>query len=310
MASNVGRRNGRHIWNDPNTLRAALQQAGSQPGHHRGMWIDTHCHLDAPEFNADRGCVLERARAAGVLGLVMPAVAVAHFETVRALAHASGAAYALGIHPLWTAQAAEGDLERLAQHLHDWRDDPHLVAVGEIGLDHFVPDLDHDLQRRYYRAQLKLARDAGLPVILHVRRSADALLQGLRQIEVPGGIAHAFNGSAVQAGQFVARGFALGFGGTLSFERSLQIRALAQQLPATALVLETDAPDIPPHWLYRTAGERAAGQPQGRNEPAELPRIAAVLAGLRGWSLEDTALQTTANAHAALPGLARMATRV
>ena len=270
------------------------------------MWIDTHCHLDAPEFDADRGRVLERARAAGVLGLVMPAVAVAHFETVRALAHASGAAYALGIHPLWTAQAAEGDLERLAQHLHDWRDDPRLVAVGEIGLDHFVPDLDHDLQRRYYRAQLKLARDAGLPVILHVRRSADALLQGLRQIEVVGGIAHAFNGSAVQAGQFVARGFALGFGGTLSFERSLQIRALAQQLPATALVLETDAPDIPPHWLYRTAEERAAGQPQGRNEPAELPRIAAVLAGLRGWSLEETALHTSANARAALPGLAQV----
>ena len=270
------------------------------------MWIDTHCHLDAPEFDADRGRVLERARAAGVLGLVMPAVAVAHFETVRALAHASGAAYALGIHPLWTAQAAEGDLERLAQHLHDWRDDPRLVAVGEIGLDHFVPDLDQDLQRRYYRAQLKLARDAGLPVILHVRRSADALLQGLRQIEVVGGIAHAFNGSAVQAGQFVARGFALGFGGTLSFERSLQIRALAQQLPATALVLETDAPDIPPHWLYRTAEERAAGQPQGRNEPAELPRIAAVLAGLRGWSLEETALHTSANARTALPGLARV----
>lgn len=269
------------------------------------MWIDTHCHLDAPEFDADRAAVLQRARAAGVLGLVLPAVAVAHFEAVRALAHASGAAYALGIHPLWIAQAADGDLERLAQHLHDWRDDPQLVGVGEIGLDHFVPGLDHALQRHYYRAQLKLARDAGLPVILHVRRSADALLQGLRQIEVPGGIAHAFNGSAVQAGQFVERGFALGFGGTLTFERSLQIRALAQQLPATALVLETDAPDIPPHWLYRTAEERADGQPQGRNEPAELPRIAAVLAGLRGWSLEETALHTSANARVALPGLAR-----
>ena len=270
------------------------------------MWIDTHCHLDAPEFDADRAAVLHRARAAGVCGLVLPAVAVAHFEAVRALAHASGAAYALGIHPLWTAQAAEGDLERLARHLHDWRDDPQLVAVGEIGLDHFMPNADHELQRRYYRAQLKLARDAGLPVILHVRRSADALLQGLRQIEVPGGIAHAFNGSMVQAGRFTALGFALGFGGTLTFERSLQIRALARQLPATALVLETDAPDIPPHWLYRTAAERAAGQPQGRNEPAEVPRIAAVLAGLRGWSLEETAVHTSANARAALPGLARI----
>lgn len=270
------------------------------------MWTDTHCHLDAPEFDADRAAVLARARAAGVAGLVLPAVAVAHFATVRALAHAAGAAYALGIHPLWIAQAAEGDLDRLAQHLHDWRDDPRLVAVGEIGLDHFVPGLDLALQRHYYRAQLKLARDAELPVILHVRRSADALLQGLRQIEVPGGIAHAFNGSPVQAQQFVERGFALGFGGTLSFERSLQIRALAQQLPAEALVLETDAPDIPPQWLYRSAAARAAGEPQGRNEPAELPRIGAVLAGLRGWSLAETAQRTTANAHAALPGLARL----
>jgi TatD DNase family protein len=272
------------------------------------MWTDTHCHLDAPEFDADRAAVLARARAAGVAGLVLPAVAVAHFATVRALAHASGAAYALGIHPLWIGQAAEGDLERLAQHLQDWRDDPQLVAVGEIGLDHFVPGLDLALQRHYYRAQLKLARDAGLPVILHVRRSADALLQGLRQIEVPGGIAHAFNGSQVQARQFVERGFALGFGGTLSFERALQIRALARQLPAEAVVLETDAPDIPPQWLYRSAQARAAGQPQGRNEPAELPRIGAVLAGLRGWSLADTAQRTTANAHAVLPRLARLAT--
>ena len=271
------------------------------------MWIDTHCHLDAPEFDADRGAVLQRAGEAGVRGLVLPAVAVAHFEALRTLAHASGAAYALGIHPLWVDQAGEGDLERLAQHLHDWRDDPHLVAVGEIGLDHFVPGLDRDRQRHFYRAQLKLARNAGLPVILHVRRSADALLQGLRQIEVAGGIAHAFNGSAVQAGQFVERGFALGFGGTLTFERSLQIRALAQQLPATALVLETDAPDIPPQWLYRSAEQRAAGQPQGRNEPAALPRIGAVLAGLRGWRLDETARHTRTNAHAALPGLARLA---
>ena len=270
------------------------------------MWTDTHCHLDAPEFAPDRAAVLQRARAAGVTGLVLPAVAVAHFDTVRALAHEAGAAYALGIHPLWVDQAADGDLELLAEQLQAHRDDPRLVAVGEIGLDHFVPGLDLERQRHFYRAQLKLARDAGLPVILHVRRSADALLQGLRQIAVPGGIAHAFNGSAVQAGHFVAQGFTLGFGGALSFERSLQIRALAQQLPATALVLETDAPDIPPHWLYRTAEERAQGLPQGRNEPAELPRIGAVLAALRGWSLAQTAQQTTANAQAALPRLASL----
>ncbi len=270
------------------------------------MWTDTHCHLDAAEFDADRSAVVGRARAAGVTQLVLPAVAVANFDTVRKLANEIGCAYALGIHPLVTDRAEDADLERLQQALQDHRDDPRLVAVGEIGLDNFVPGLDRERQPRFYTAQLKLARDAGLPVILHVRRSADQLLQGLRRIAVPGGIAHAFNGSAVQAQHFVARGFKLGFGGTLTFERALQIRALARTLPAAALVLETDAPDIPPHWLYRTAAERAAGA-SSRNEPGELPRIAAVLAGLRGWTLEHTALTTSANARVALPRLAWLA---
>jgi TatD DNase family protein len=270
--------------------------------HHRGMWTDTHCHLDAPEFDADRPAVVRRARAAGVSRLVLPAVAVEHFDTIRELAHAHDAAYALGIHPLYVDRAAEEDLARLQQALERHRDDPRLVAVGEIGLDHFVPGLDRARQERFYLAQLKLAREAGLPVILHVRRSADALLKGLRRIEVAGGIAHAFNGSAVQAGHFVERGFRLGFGGAMTFERALQIRALARELPETALVLETDAPDIPPHWLYRTAAERAAG-PASRNEPAELPRIGAVLGQLRGWTVEHTAAVTAANAVAALPRL-------
>jgi TatD DNase family protein len=267
------------------------------------MWTDTHCHLDAPEFDPDRDVVVRRARAAGVAACVLPAVEVANFEAVRSLAHAHGFAYALGIHPLFVGRAQDDDLDCLQQTLKQQRNDPRLVAVGEIGLDHFVPGLDRERQARFYMAQLKLARDAGLPVILHVRRSADSLLQGLRRIAVAGGIAHAFNGSAVQAQHFVERGFKLGFGGALTFDRALQIRALATTLHQTALVLETDAPDIPPHWLYRSAAERAAGA-TSRNEPGELPRIAAVLAGLRGWSLQRTAEITSANARAALPGLA------
>lgn len=271
------------------------------------MWIDTHCHLDAPEFDADRDAVVQRARDAGVRLCVLPAVAADHFEGVRALAHAHGYAYALGIHPLWVTQAAEDDLDRLQQALWQWRDDPHLVAVGEIGLDHFVPGLDRQRQERFYRAQLKLAKAAGLPVILHVRRSADALLAGLRRIEVPGGIAHAFNGSEVQAQGFVERGFCLGFGGAMTHERSLQIRRLASTLPETALVLETDAPDIPPQWLYRTAQQRLDhAQGQARNEPAELPRMGQVLAGLRGWRLEATAEHTSQHALRVLPRLAAL----
>jgi TatD DNase family protein len=271
------------------------------------FWIDSHCHLDAPEFDADRADVVRRARAAGVALQVLPAVAADHFDGVVALAHAHGLAYALGIHPLWTDRAAEGDLDRLADALRRHRDDPRLVAVGEIGLDHFVPGLDRARQEHFYRAQLKLARDAGLPVILHVRRSADALLAGLNRIEVPGGIAHAFNGSDQQAARFVERGFRLGFGGTLSFEPARQIRHLAQTLPLAALVLETDAPDIPPQWLYRSAAEREAGLAQGRNEPAELPRIGGVLAALRGLEPEAVAAATVANTRAALPRLAALA---
>lgn len=266
------------------------------------MWIDTHCHLDAPEFAGDLAAVRTRAQAAGVAHCVLPAVAARNFETVRALAHRWGDSYALGIHPLCTGEATEEDLVLLDRALAAHRHDPRLVAVGEIGLDYFVPGLDGPRQEHFYREQLALARRHGLPVLLHVRRSADQLLKQLRRAEV-GGIAHAFNGSARQAAEFVKLGFRLGFGGTVTFERALQIRRLARELPVSALVLETDAPDIPPHWLYRTAEERAAGAPQGRNEPGELPRIGAEVAQLRGVPAAELAAATWANACAALPRL-------
>ncbi len=268
-------------------------------------WIDSHCHLDAPEFDTDRDAVLQRAREAGVGMLVLPAVAVADFDALVALARRQGLAYALGIHPLSVDAAADADLDRLQEALQAHRNDPHLVAVGEIGLDHFVPGLDRARQERFYAAQLKLARAYSLPVILHVRRSADGLLKQLRRIEVPGGIAHAFNGSQAQALQLAQRGFKLGFGGAMTFERALQIRQLAATLPAEVPVLETDAPDIPPQWLYVKAGEREQ-RPPSRNEPAELPRIAQTLATLRGWSPAQTAAQCSANACAALPRLAAL----
>ena len=265
-------------------------------------WIDTHCHLDAAEFDADRAAVVERARAAGVTRLVLPAVEAGNFDTVRQLAHEHGFVYGLGIHPLYVDRAAPTDLERLRQALQQHRDDPRLVAVGEIGIDHFVPGLDPDRQQQFYKAQLEMAQQAGLSVILHVRRSADALLAGLRRTPVRGGIAHAFNGSEQQALMFVEMGFKLGFGGAMCFERALQIRRLAATLPDAAIVLETDAPDIPPPWLYRNAVQRAAGE-RARNQPSELPRIAATLSALRGWSLAHTAQVTATNAAAALPGL-------
>ena len=276
-------------------------------------WIDTHCHLDAAEFRADAPAVRARARQAGVGRLVIPGVAVNNFQAVRELAHQNGDVYALGIHPLYVAQSVDADLAALDAELTLRLDDPRLVAVGEIGLDFFVPELQlsplREKQEMFYRAQLLLARRHGLPVILHVRRSADRLLKHLRELAPPGGwhgIAHAFNGSAQQAQAFIDLGLKLGFGGAMSFEAARQIRQLATELPLQSLVLETDAPDIPPQWLYQSAQARAAGAVQGRNEPAELPRIAQVLAGLRGMPIEALARACTANALAALPRLSQL----
>lgn len=249
--------------------------------------IDTHIHLDAAEFDADREALIASAHAAGVGGFVVPAVDVPSFSRVRALAASQhGIAYALGIHPMYVADAADGDIDRLEAALTEGG----AVAVGEIGLDYFVADIDPARQERFFVAQLELARKFQLPVILHVRRAVDDILKHLRRISVPGGIAHAFNGSRQQADSFLSLGFKLGFGGTMSFDGSRRIRQLAAELPLEALVLETDAPDLPPVW--------ARGQ---RNDPANIARYACILAELRGLPVQEVVAATTRNALAALP---------
>jgi TatD DNase family protein len=274
------------------------------------MWIDTHSHLDAQEFlekGLETHTLIAQSAIEHVAISVVPSVEKGNFQTVRTLAHTHGQAYGLGIHPLYVPQAQNDDIEHLSECLAEHSADPRLVAVGEIGLDFFVsalctPEM-REKQTQFYRAQLKLAKAHGLPVILHVRKSADGLLKALREIGGHGGIAHAFNGSEQQAMQFVEMGFCLGFGGTVTYERSLQIRTLAKSLPPSAIVMETDAPDIPPQWIYATAEERANGKPQGTNSPLELPRIGQVLAQLRGVSSEEWAAQTTQNALRVLPKL-------
>jgi TatD DNase family protein len=276
-------------------------------------WIDTHCHLDAPEFGQGQQLAVEaRALAAerGVALCVLPAVGVFDFGTVRALAHRTGDAYALGIHPLFVPRADDADLERLDAALAAQAGDPRLVAVGEIGLDFFVPELAEPAMRarqlHFFRKQLQLARRHGLPVIVHTRRSVDQVLRQLREVGAGQGwqgIAHAFNGSLQQARAVLAQGLRLGFGGAMTFDTARQLRQLAAELPLDAIVLETDAPDIPPQWLYVRQSERAAGRPQGVNTPAELPRIAQTLGALRGLALAEVEAATTANALVALPRL-------
>ncbi|NOL50310.1 TatD family hydrolase [Pelistega europaea] len=263
--------------------------------------IDTHCHLDAPEFNLDREQVIAKSVETGVNEIVIPAVAKFNFQTVQRLAwQFDGGYYALGIHPMYVHQSQEEDLSLLEAMIKQAlaSEDPRLVAIGEIGLDFFVPEIKEGVPRQrqefFYREQLKLAQRYDLPVLLHVRRSQDMVLKYLRQVNVVGGIAHAFNGSEQQAQYFMDLGFCLGFGGAMTFSRALQIRRLAAQVPLQYIVLETDAPDIPPAWL--TGNDK-------RNSPSYLPRIAEELAKIRGVSLEEVAQVTNQNARRVMPRL-------
>jgi TatD DNase family protein len=253
------------------------------------MLIDTHCHLDAAEFDGDRDAVHAAAQAGGVDRIVVPAVSVDGFFRLKSIvARYPGCVAAYGIHPLYVKQAQDGDLAVL----RTWLEREQAVAVGEIGLDYYVADGDPQRQEFFFVEQLKLAREYKLPVLLHVRRAVDQILKHLRRIHVPGGIAHAFNGSRQQADEFIKLGFKLGFGGSMTFSGSTRIRALVAELPLESIVLETDAPDIPPAWL--------AG---GRNAPGELPRIAAVLAELRGISADEIASASCQAARMVLPGI-------
>lgn len=251
-------------------------------------FIDSHCHLDATEFDLDRDAVVERSIAAGVTQWVVPAVTAETFATTYQMRQKYGAQIAFGLHPIYEAQHRDAHLLLLRQAL----DQGDAVAVGEIGLDFYLPDLNAERQVQFFEAQLKIARDYDLPVIVHIRRSQDQVLKYLRKWKVRGGIAHAFNGSEQQADEFIKLGFCLGFGGALTYTGSQRIRRLAQNLPIEALVLETDAPDIQPSWL--------AGPPPQRNEPAQLPKIAAELAHLRGIAVAELAAACTANTHRVL----------
>jgi TatD DNase family protein len=257
------------------------------------MLIDTHCHLDAAEYDADRDAVASRAQQAGVDCIVVPAIAAFNFQPVVDCRRYAGVEIALGMHPMYVHVHREAHLALLDEAIR--RERP--VAIGEIGLDHFQSRIDRpgvheeDLKQQefFFVEQLKLAARHELPVLLHIRRANDQILKQLRRIKVPGGIAHAFNGSMQQAQEYLKLGFRLGFGGAMTYPRATSLRKLAAELPLDAIVLETDGPDIPPEWIVRQ-----------RNEPAELPRIAQVLAELRGIGVEEVAQRTTANAQAVL----------
>jgi len=267
------------------------------------MLIDTHCHLDyldIPEIADGIQGALSRGRAAGVGAIVVPTVSPANVARVVALAEREPEVYfALGIHPMYVQELGDTALAEIENALDRYRHHPKLVAVGEIGLDHHVPGLDRERMHMFFIAQCRMAKDRGLPVILHVRKAQDQVLAGLRRFGIQLGIAHAFNGSHVQARAYIEQGLVLGMGGAMTFTRALQIRRLAAELPLEALVLETDSPDIAPSW-------KPKGAP---NEPAELSQIAECLGGLRHISVDDVVRATATNTQRVLPRLSLHSTR-
>ena len=247
------------------------------------MLVDSHCHLDAPEFDADRDAVIARARAAGVAAQVVPAIALAGFGKLRELcaAHA-GLHAAYGLHPMYLAEHRPDHLGAL----RDWLERERPVAVGECGLDFFVEGLDADEQRRYFSGQLGLAREFELPVIVHARRAVDEVMAAIRRIGGLRGVVHSFSGSAEQARQLWNLDFMIGLGGPVTYERANKLRGIVATMPIEFLLLETDAPDQP---LATHRGER--------NEPAHLREIVATVAALRGGDVADIARATGANAR-------------
>lgn len=255
--------------------------------------IDSHSHLDAAEFDVDRAVVLRRARSAGVSRQIVPAVAFDTFPALRTLCTAERGLYpAYGLHPMYLAAHKPGHLQELAH----WIEHERPVAVGECGLDFFVPDLDAQTQRLYFRRQLEIARDFSLPVIVHARRALDEVIVTIRQIGHLRGVVHSFSGSAEQARQLWKYGFLIGLGGPLTYARARRLREIAATMPIEFLLLETDSPDQPLH-----------GHQGMRNEPALLAEICARVAQLRGVDPQEIAAATTANAERlfALPASGR-----
>ena len=247
------------------------------------MLIDSHCHLDAAEFDADRAQVIARARHAGVTRQVVPAVDAAEWPKLRDICAAdAGLHAAYGLHPMYLAAHRD---EHLSQ-LREWIEREQPVAVGECGLDYFVEGLDRDLQHHYFENQLQLAREYDLPVIVHARRAVDDVIAAVRRIGGLRGVVHSYSGSEEQARQLWKSGFLLGLGGPVTYDRANRLRRLAATMPIEYLLLETDAPDQP------DAGIR--GQ---RNEPARLATVCDVIAGLRGIAADELAAATSANAQ-------------
>ena len=245
--------------------------------------IDSHCHLDASEFDADRAAVIARAKAAGVMQQVVPAITTASWPGLReACALAPGLHPAYGLHPIFLDLHRPEHLELLAE----WIARERPCAIGECGLDFFLDGLDAQTQRHYFDGQLQLAKRFDLPLIVHARRAVEEVIARIKAVGGIRGVVHSFAGSPEQAQQLWKLDFMIGLGGPVTYPRANRLRGLAAQMPLEHLLLETDAPDQP--------DAEIRGQ---RNEPARLRTVLDCIAQLRGEPAEAIAAQTSANAR-------------
>lgn len=252
------------------------------------MLIDSHCHPDVEDFDADRGELLVRARAAGVTGLVAigggaaPGTLDVGLRAAQSLDPGGRAVWAtVGIHPHEAAQATEASFLQLQQLAADER----VIAIGEIGLDYYYDHSPRETQRTVFRRQMEVARVCGLPVSIHCRDAWDECLDEIAVFGLPqGGVFHCFTGTFEQARRAVEIGFYLSFSGMLTFRKAEELRQVAAAVPADRILVETDSPYLAPV-PYRGK----------RNEPAWVAKVAEELAHLRGWTVEETARRTTAN---------------
>ena len=249
--------------------------------------IDTHTHLDFPDFAADRSAVLARSRALGVQQMVVLGVYQGNWQRLWDLVQSQDGLYAaIGLHPVYLQQHQPAHLHQLRDWLQTHAGNPKLCAVGEIGLDYFLPELAQDQQQTLFETQLGLAAEFELPALLHVRRAHAATIATLKRYRLKrGGIVHAFAGSLEEAREYLKLGFKLGLGGAPTWPQALRLRKVVAQLPLEAIVLETDAPDMAP-----------AMHPQQRNSPEHLADICTALAALRDVSPQQLASASSRNA--------------
>lgn len=245
--------------------------------------IDSHCHLDAPEFDPDRAQVIARARAAGVHAQVIPAIDAAGWPKLHDICAADeGLHPAYGLHPMYLDSHRPEHLPEL----REWLERERPCAVGECGLDYFVEGLDREAQSLYFEGQLKLAREFDLPLIVHARHAVDATIAAIRRVGGLRGVVHSYSGSEEQAAQLWKLGFLIGLGGPVTYDRAQRLRRIVSTMPIEFLLLETDAPDQP--------DAQIRGQ---RNEPARLSHVCEVIAQLRDVEPADIAMATSVNAR-------------